>query len=679
MPKEVNYKELINRIHTRRAILDKASKNLKKKFVGIDKIIDSVIENINVWYIMPELITRPTIVNLWGMTGVGKTDLIRSLVKELKFGDKFLEVQLTNKGNLFYNSIQQFLSNSSIEYDKTGILLLDEVQRFRTVDQTGQEMHDCKFQDLWMLLSDGCFSNNSGSKSGLLELLFGDSYYNQYDDEEEEELEEDDRDAAKRRKERRKKRKYHRSYHSATQLKKKLKLPENIEEIMQWSEEKQSAMIWAALKSDKVYEGDSYSKLLIFISGNLDEAYDMADQTGDADQDADVFHEFSSRINIVDIKEALNRRFKPEQISRFGNIHIIYPSLSKNSYQTIIKRKVNEMIRNLKSKHGMKINVDKSVKECIYRNGVFPAQGVRPVFSSVSSLLGTSIPTFIMNAIEEGETIINLSFVKDTLVAKIGKKTFYYKIECSIDKIKEETNQDETILYSVHESGHAVAYAHLFGMSPTQIVSSTSSSDTGGFIGLHQITNAHKDVCNKITAYLAGRVAEEIIFGEEHVTAGSSGDIKKATMLASSYYRDWGMGEPCAKITNQYLECSPPGNFDMSSSNELIEKLITKCKVEAKEILIQNMDLFTKTIDILIDKGEIKPEEFKILANKYNLQINVVAPKESVLNRYGRILEDFKIKHAYPNLDNKSFGKSSGFQKVLRAASKKKINKKNKE
>lgn len=675
MTKKIDYKELIERINTRRANLERASKNLKKKFVGIDKIIDSVIENINVWYILPELITRPTIINLWGMTGVGKTDLIRTLVKELSFGDRFLEVQLTNKGNLFHSTIQQYLGNSSIEYDEPGVMLLDEVQRFRTIDSTGGEIHDCKFQDVWMLLSDGCFSNNSGSKSGLLELLFGDSYYKQYEDEDDEEEsnsnEPEDQEAVKRRKEKKKKRKYHRSYWSATQLKKKLKLKEPIEDIMRWSEERKFSMIWDALKSDTVYEGDSYSKILIFISGNLDEAYNMADQTGNADHDADVFHEFSSRINIVDIKNALNKRFKPEQISRFGNIHIIYPSLSKKSYETIIRRKVNEMLKNVKKKHGISIKVDKSVLQCIYRNGVFPAQGVRPVFSSISALLGSSIPTFIMAAIEKKKREFLVSYKDDYLIATIGGKTYKYKIECTIDKIKEENNQDEVVLTSVHESGHAIAYASLFGIAPTQIVSLMSSSDSGGFIGLHGITNSQKDAYNKIVVMMSGKVAEEIVFGEENATSGCAGDIQQASLLASRYFRDWGMGDGNAKVSNQYIEHAPPANYDMSNTNETIEKLITKCKGEAKEVISSNIEFFTATIDKLIDSGEVKPEEFKVLARKYGLEIDVVAPKESVLSRYSHKLEEFKQKDFHSPRERNSLSHSKNTEKIHLAASKK--------
>ena len=85
----LNREIIIERIQKRQLILKNLAKHLKKHFVGIDRIIDDVIKNMRIWYITPELLSRPIIINLWGMTGVGKTDLVRKLVKHLKFENKF--------------------------------------------------------------------------------------------------------------------------------------------------------------------------------------------------------------------------------------------------------------------------------------------------------------------------------------------------------------------------------------------------------------------------------------------------------------------------------------------------------------------------------------------------------------------------------------------------------------
>ena len=56
--------------------LKEISKTLKNEFVGLDGIVDQIIQSVTPWYVTPEIITRPVIVSLWGMTGTGKTSIV---------------------------------------------------------------------------------------------------------------------------------------------------------------------------------------------------------------------------------------------------------------------------------------------------------------------------------------------------------------------------------------------------------------------------------------------------------------------------------------------------------------------------------------------------------------------------------------------------------------------------
>lgn len=53
------------RLAQRRATLELLRVRLKEDFVGIDEIIDSLLDYIQVWYLMPEVLTRPIVVCLW--------------------------------------------------------------------------------------------------------------------------------------------------------------------------------------------------------------------------------------------------------------------------------------------------------------------------------------------------------------------------------------------------------------------------------------------------------------------------------------------------------------------------------------------------------------------------------------------------------------------------------------
>jgi predicted AAA+ superfamily ATPase len=58
---------------------------LKNEFVGIDDVIDKVVDNVRSWYTMSFIQERPAVINLWGLTGVGKTSLILRLMDLIGF------------------------------------------------------------------------------------------------------------------------------------------------------------------------------------------------------------------------------------------------------------------------------------------------------------------------------------------------------------------------------------------------------------------------------------------------------------------------------------------------------------------------------------------------------------------------------------------------------------------
>ena len=59
--------------------LESAKVQLKTEFIGLDSIIDEIINSISSWYVTPEIINRPVIVSLWGMTGTGKSSVVKNL------------------------------------------------------------------------------------------------------------------------------------------------------------------------------------------------------------------------------------------------------------------------------------------------------------------------------------------------------------------------------------------------------------------------------------------------------------------------------------------------------------------------------------------------------------------------------------------------------------------------
>ena len=631
---------MLEQIQTRQEKLLEASTKLKEHFIGLDECIDKIISSISAWYCMPDILTRPTIVNLFGLTGVGKTDLVRKLVNYLGMSDNFVEIQMANATQSHEKKIQTLLGSSNISHDAPGILLLDEIQRFRSVDEQGKEIHDYHFSDIWMLLSDGNFGNNSQLKNDLLELIYETYYYEQF-----KETEEENQPAGGKKNSSipvKKDYKFKQNFYSARRLKNMLKLSEPIDEIMTWDTSKKVAVVFEKMEDKTAYKDQIYKQLLIFISGNLDEAYSMADETSQNDIDADHFYERSKNISFLTIKDKLLYRFKPEQIARFGNCYIIYPSLSKESYQQIISRKVDDIVREVYNNCGVLISIDPSIHETIYRNGVFPTQGTRPVFSTISTFFESSLPYFILHALINEVGNFHIYYEGKHLKAQIGDNLIELLAEGDVDKtIERKKNINDTYKIAVHESGHAVTYALLFGVSPTQISINSASDEMAGFVMPHPISGSLTQYKSTIQVAVAGRLAEEIIFGKENVCSGNASDLANATSSAARMVRQWGMSSINSRIGNPNVGQCDVVNNDIAATNPLIDEIIVEESKNCRELLLHHTKLIIETSKYLIEHDRMVSEDFIKICKDYGLVIQDLPEGETIHPNYKDMFERF--------------------------------------
>jgi len=616
------------KIKQRSERLEEAKIYLKKEFIGIDDIIDKFINSVKIWYILPEVQSRPLIVNLWGITGVGKTDLVRKFVNFIDFSDRFCEIQMDSKDG--DATIEDYLGTAIESNTMQGILLLDEIQRFRTIKQDGSENNSNKFQDLWMLLSDGIFQSNSKIKQELIKMLLEEDYWEERNSTEENKEDKVEDEAAKKLEEKRANFKYKMGHWEASRLKKLLKLEEDVSTIMKLSKEEKLSLVKKKLSNKETYTGQKYSKLLIIISGNLDEAFQMAGDVADTDIDADVYHEYSKTVDIVKIKKALKFRFKPEQIARFGNMHLIYPILSKASYYNIIKQKVASIIKEIKDTHKIAIKIDDSVYDVVYKNGVFPTQGVRPLMSTISAIVENSLPIFLFEHLnQESKDVIKISCKDDYLFSVIGSKKITYTIPRVLDDIKDKQTLNHKSLVSVHEAGHAIAYAVLYKTSPTQIVSNTANPDTGGFIGTHSNFGSKENLINNTIVALAGRAAEEIVFGKDNITSGAASDYRHATASIIGVVRKYGMDKFAASYTVD-LQNKDYENVSTEDANDRVEELMQELYKKAITLVKDNKEFLLKTALDLFNKQKLEPEEFKKIAKSFIGEIQIINAKDNV-------------------------------------------------
>jgi len=640
--------------------LAEAAAQLKTELFGIEDVIDRVIDSVRTWYVLPQCITRPVIVCLWGLTGTGKTQLTRRLTQLLGFYDRFVEVQMdgfSNGADWSDRSIAGILDDSDIEEGEPGILVLDEFQRFRTVAANGADVKVERYQDIWTLLSDGRLPPSLGVLGEVERKLLDARYDAERDDEDDKDKDEDEVIS------RRPKKPYHfqLSVWEARNIKSTLKLREPLEEIMRWSSSHVQHLFRQFRQRQHAWETD-YSHLLVFVCGNLDEMYqETAQRVEDCDTDADIFHRLTRQLSIIDVKKALAERFKPEQIARLGNAHVIYPSLSRNTYERLISKLCVDYVRDIAKQTQVQFVIGADVQTALYDNSVFPAQGTRPLFSAVHAILSATLVNATVWALENDLDLsepcrISLSLDRQHLVANgIGPQgpiQAQFAAAFDLDRLKNRANVDFRALLAVHEAGHGLVYSLLFGRAPQEVKINIASFEGGynSFAGLKATTR--QNALDMICVTLAGRAAEQWVFGETATTTGAEGDYRQATASAARHIRYHGFGQRISR-TDITHEVEGMINTDIAPSNEAIEALLQTQNVRAGALLHSHRRAFEAVVDTLLQHGNITPAQMVKLLDGYGIPLSE-APAESLPTEETQVLEPFAQRLA-------DFRNNSGF------------------
>ena len=634
--------QLREQMHQRQQNLQAIAAQLKTELIGIDDVIDRVISAVRAWYVMPQLITRPVIVCLWGLTGTGKTQLTRRLAQLLGYYDRFVEVQMDgfsqNGGSYGASTISGTLENAGIVEGEPGMLVLDEFQRYRTVNTRGEDAKVERYQDVWALLSDGKLPPALSELHSMERKLAGAEYDAEREDEDDEE-------------EKRKKQKmrYKIDAWDAQALKRSLKLSAPLIEIMQWSNEYIHQLLVQFRESQQSWETD-YSKLLVFVCGNLDEMYtETASRVEDCDTDADIFHQLTSRLSLIDVKRALAERFKPEQIARLGNHHVIYPSFSRATYEKLIATTVRNYVQGIEDNCGLRFDVGADVLAQIYQNAVFPTQGTRPLFSSVHTILSSSLVDAALWALEQGAQagqVLQVGMVPNMPLLQVrmdgdgAERSQCFAVPLDLNKVKQRTSPDFRALLAVHEAGHGLLYALLFGRAPLEMKINIATFE-GGYNSFTELqATSQRNMLDMVCVGLAGRAAEQHVFGAAACTTGAEQDIRQATSDAARYLRHLGFGDRLSR-TDVADESGENMNNDVAPTNAAMEALLQTQMQRAQQLLVQHSGLLVAMTDVLLREGLISPAAMVKLCAEHGQTIALTTARAGDVPEQKLVLEPY--------------------------------------
>jgi cell division protease FtsH len=166
-------------------------------------------------------------------------------------------------------------------------------------------------------------------------------------------------------------------------------------------------------------------------------------------------------------------------------------------------------------------------------------------------------------------------------------------------------SEDEKRLTAYHEAGHALVMLHVPGHEPLHKV---TIIPRGRALGLtmalperDRLSLSLGQLKAMIASLFGGRVAEEMIFGREAVTTGSSNDIQRATDLSRKMVTEYGYSDklgPLRYIDNQeeiFLGHSVTQHKNVSDStnrmiDEEVRRFVEEGESTARAILTEHAD-----------------------------------------------------------------------------------------
>jgi cell division protease FtsH len=199
------------------------------------------------------------------------------------------------------------------------------------------------------------------------------------------------------------------------------------------------------------------------------------------------------------------------------------------------------------------------------------------------------------------------------------------RIVAGIEKKSRVLSPDERRRVAYHEMGHALAAASLHGADPVHKVSIIPRSIGALGYTMQRPTEDRflitmSDLKNRMTVLMAGRAAEDLIFGE--VSTGAADDLARATDIARQIVTRFGMNKELGQAVFERQGQSYLGDnvlslrekdYSEDTAREIdlaVKSLIDEAYERAKAVLGERRKDLEAGTKLLLEKETITPEDF---------------------------------------------------------------------
>merc|ERR1711865_1036509 len=188
------------------------------------------------------------------------------------------------------------------------------------------------------------------------------------------------------------------------------------------------------------------------------------------------------------------------------------------------------------------------------------------------------------------------------------------------------------IMVAYHEAGHAVVGALGPDYDQVQKISIIPRSNGAGGLTFFAPSEGRLESGmyskqyfeSQLAVALGGRLAEEIVYGEDRVTTGASNDIQQVANMGNQMVTQWGMSPTVGSVTIEdpgmsQMQKMMLANGSMWGEKKLkiveteVERLVNNSYLAAKNILLDNYDLFEELTQALMEREVVSAEEFQMM------------------------------------------------------------------
>jgi len=263
-----------------------------------------------------------------------------------------------------------------------------------------------------------------------------------------------------------------------------------------------------------------------------------------------------------------------------------------------------------------------------------------------------------------GASLENLMNEAAISAARMGKSTVgWEQIDGAVDRIMVglekkggtatlSAKQNELVAY--HEAGHAVVGALIPDYDQVQKISIIPRSNGAGGLTffapqegrLEAGLYSRQYLESQLAVALGGRLAEEIIFGEDNTTTGASNDFQQVANIAKRMIKEWGMSDTVGRVAIETPQQGGPfmgrsmgqqqtrwGTKIMGKTDAEVERLVNNSYIKAKQIITDNRPLLDHLAKTLVEQEVVSAEEYQMMLVEFDAKVADFAIIGEDLNR----------------------------------------------